>query len=456
MQLKMQQERLGECEAQVLRLQKDRASYQQQLSECEEALTVAQSARLSMAEATRLDEAKRQALLTERDHIRQALRLSRETLDQNVTEKHELEIRVQTSKSQIAALKQHCHHLETQHAAFLSRQETIQQALRAMPVLETVKTALTQKLNEHVGVESELTAARENIETLNEIARALEKERQATESESYRIRSTLEALRIEMNAYKIKMEGAVEKITETNFVLEELLQALPETSELTEWQNKVLHIAQRIQRLGAINLIAIDEYATCQERKTYLDKQLEDLQTGLNTLEEAIGKIDKEIRVRFQETFDKVNRRFQELFPLIFGGGRANLECDNDNLLEAGILLTACPPGKRNSSIYLLSGGEKTLTALAFIFSIFYLNPAPFCLLDEVDAALDDMNVIRFTKLVKSMSDRTQFIFVSHNKVTIEMGMCLIGVTMHEPGVSRLVSVDIETAMKLAEPATAA
>ena len=145
-----------------------------------------------------------------------------------------------------------------------------------------------------------------------------------------------------------------------------------------------------------------------------------------------------------------MNRRFQELFPTIFGGGHASLELTDENLLASGVTVMACPPGKRNSSIHLLSGGEKSLTALAFIFSIFYLNPAPFCLLDEVDAALDDMNVLRFTKLVKSMADKTQFIFISHNKVTMEIGTCLIGVTMHEPGVSRLVSVDIEEAMRFA------
>ena len=173
------------------------------------------------------------------------------------------------------------------------------------------------------------------------------------------------------------------------------------------------------------------------------------MQSGLATLEDAISKIDRETRARFKETFDKVNERFQELFPTIFGGGKAYLELTDDNLLEAGVSVMASPPGKRNSSIYLLSGGEKTLTAIALIFSIFYLNPAPFCLLDEVDAALDDANVLRFIRLVKVMAEKTQFIFISHNKITIEMGEHLIGVTMNEPGVSRLVSVDMEKAISL-------
>jgi chromosome segregation protein len=209
-------------------------------------------------------------------------------------------------------------------------------------------------------------------------------------------------------------------------------------------------LQNRIHRLGPINLMAIDEFNTCSERKTYLDQQMNDLQAGLQTLEEAIAKIDRETKARFKETFDQVNGHFQELFPTVFGGGNAYLELTSDDLLEAGVTLMACPPGKRNSTIYLLSGGEKSLTAIALIFSIFRLNPAPFCLLDEVDAALDDANVVRFTRLVTAMADKTQFIFISHNKITIEMGQHLIGVTMNEPGVSRLVSVDIQKAISMA------
>jgi chromosome segregation protein len=174
------------------------------------------------------------------------------------------------------------------------------------------------------------------------------------------------------------------------------------------------------------------------------------LQEGLTTLESAIEKIDKETRARFKETFDKVNHRFEELFPTIFGGGRAYLELTGDNLLDAGVTVMACPPGKRNSTIQLLSGGEKALTAIALVFSIFHLNPAPFCLLDEVDAPLDDANIGRFCNLVQLMSEKTQFIFISHNKLAIEMAKHLIGVTMHEPGVSRLVSVNVEEAISMA------
>ena len=209
-------------------------------------------------------------------------------------------------------------------------------------------------------------------------------------------------------------------------------------------------VASRISRLGPINLAAIDEFNLQSERKRYLDTQNEDLETALETLQSAIRKIDKETRSRFRETFDKVNNGLQELFPRVFGGGSAYLEMTGDDLLDTGISIMARPPGKKNSTIHLLSGGEKALTAIALVFSIFQLNPAPFCMLDEVDAPLDDANVGRYARMVKEMSEKVQFIFITHNKITMEMADQLMGVTMHEPGVSRLVSVDVDEAAELA------
>ena len=210
-------------------------------------------------------------------------------------------------------------------------------------------------------------------------------------------------------------------------------------------------MAARIQRLGPINLAAIDEFKEQNERKEYLDSQHEDLTEALDTLLSAIRKIDKETRARFKETYDQVNEGLQRLFPKIFGGGSAHLELTDDDLLETGVAIIARPPGKKNSTIHLLSGGEKALTAIALIFAIFELNPAPFCMLDEVDAPLDDANVGRFANMVKEMSAQVQFIYISHNKVSMEMADQLMGVTMHEPGVSRLVSVDVDEAAALAE-----
>jgi chromosome segregation protein len=210
-------------------------------------------------------------------------------------------------------------------------------------------------------------------------------------------------------------------------------------------------VRDRIKRLGAINLAAIEEYEATHERRAYLDAQLQDLNTALEALESAIAKIDKETRDRFKETFDKVNDNLKSLFPQVFNGGEAYLELTGDNLLETGVSIMARPPGKRNATIHLLSGGEKALTAMALVFSLFRLNPSPFCMLDEVDAPLDDTNVGRFCNLVKEMAKSVQFIFITHNKLTMEMGETMMGVTMKEPGVSRIVSVNIDEAVALAE-----
>jgi chromosome segregation protein len=221
-------------------------------------------------------------------------------------------------------------------------------------------------------------------------------------------------------------------------------------AEETLWQERLDKTAQRIRRLGNINLAAIDEFRQQSERKRYLDAQHDDIFRSLETLEQVIRRIDRETRSRFKETYDQVNHGLQQLFPRLFGGGHAYLDLTGEDLLETGVSVMARPPGKRNSSIHMLSGGEKALTAVALVFAIFQLNPAPFCMLDEVDAPLDDANVGRFCELVRSMSDQVQFIFITHNKVTMEIADHLMGVTMHEPGVSRLVSVDVEEATRLA------
>ena len=206
----------------------------------------------------------------------------------------------------------------------------------------------------------------------------------------------------------------------------------------------------KISRLGPINLAAIDEFKEESERKEYLDAQHADLSEALTTLENAIRKIDKETKSRFKETFEKVNLGFKELFPQLFGGGQAYLELTGDDLLSAGISVMARPPGKRNSTIHLLSGGEKALTAVALVFAIFKLNPSPFCMLDEVDAPLDDANVERYCEIVRKMSEDVQFIIITHNKITMELANQLVGVTMGEPGVSRLVTVDVDAAVQMA------
>ena len=212
---------------------------------------------------------------------------------------------------------------------------------------------------------------------------------------------------------------------------------------------EVQEVTTDIQKLGPVNLTAMEEFLEQEQRLQFLDTQLCDLQQSLQTLNDAIQKIDEECRSRFKETFDLINSGLQRMFPKLFGGGQASLELTEKDLLESGVTVMARPPGKRNSSIHLLSGGEKALTAAALVFAIFELNPAPFCLLDEVDAPLDDANVGRFSQLVKEMSERVQFLFISHNKVTMEIAGHLAGVTMKEPGVSRIVAVDIDAAVEM-------
>jgi chromosome segregation protein len=215
----------------------------------------------------------------------------------------------------------------------------------------------------------------------------------------------------------------------------------------------VQRVEGEIAQLGAVNLAALEELTQASERKLYLDAQAGDLLEAVHTLEDAIRRIDRETRSTLQETYNKVNEQFGRLFPILFGGGQAKLVLTGEEILDAGIQVVAQPPGKRNASIQLLSGGEKALTATALVFALFQLNPAPFCLLDEVDAPLDDPNTERFCRLVREMSTATQFLFISHNKIAMEMAEQLIGVTMNEPGVSRIVGVDVSQALRMAEAA---
>jgi chromosome segregation protein len=238
-------------------------------------------------------------------------------------------------------------------------------------------------------------------------------------------------------------------VVEAGFVVEEVLNGLADTADRSEWERAVAELDSKLRRLEPVNLAAIAEHAEAAQRKEYLDAQDGDLTAALETLEEAIKKIDRETRGRFKDTFDRVNAGVQELYPRLFGGGHAYLELTGDDLLDTGVTIFARPPGKRVSNISLLSGGEKAMTAVALVFAIFRLNPAPFCLLDEVDAPLDEANVGRFTAMVSEMSETVQFLFVTHNKVTMEAARQLSGVTMREPGVSRLVSVDLAEASRL-------
>jgi chromosome segregation protein len=258
---------------------------------------------------------------------------------------------------------------------------------------------------------------------------------------------------LDKQSFLLKSEAALAPLAELNRPLKEVLDELPQDTKLTHLQAMLGRTSTEIAGLGAINLAAVEEFDKASERKVYLDQQYDDLTTALSTLETAITKIDRETKQRFKGTFDQINAGLQNLFPKVFGGGHAYLELTSDDLLDTGVTIMARPPGKKNATIHLLSGGEKALTALSLVFSIFQLNPAPFCMLDEVDAPLDDANVGRFCRLVDEMSQDVQFIYISHNKISMEMAGRLTGVTMAEPGVSRVVAVDIEKALEMTQTA---
>lgn len=312
------------------------------------------------------------------------------------------------------------------------------------------KLMLADLLKSRVSIEERLVEVRAAAETTEQLIRGLETTRHEFEQQVQQARENTSAAKINHQEVLVRKQTLVEQLQESGVELAETLSHIPEDANDTQWQEQVDGLAEKINRLGLINLTAIEEYETQSERKRYLDSQQLDLTESLKTLEAAIDKIDKESRVLFKQTFDKVNAGFEKRFPKLFGGGHAYLQQTGEDLLETGVTVMARPPGKRNSSIHLLSGGEKALTAVALVFSIFDLNPSPFCMLDEVDAPLDEANVGRFGELVKEMSDNVQMILITHNKATMEMANQLAGVTMKEPGVSRLVAVDLEEAAKMA------
>ncbi|UXZ54759.1 chromosome segregation protein SMC [Halomonas sp. 7T] len=299
--------------------------------------------------------------------------------------------------------------------------------------------------------ERRLNETRQQAQALAEQLRNDELARQQHERNLEQTREQLQQRRMDVQALVLKAATQDEQLDELGHDAEALAEHLPSDANETAWQERLESTSDKIRRLGAINLAAIEEYDQQAERRNYLEAQHAELTEALETLERAIKRIDQETRVRFKETFEQVNTGLQALFPRVFGGGAAWLTLTGEDLLETGVAIMARPPGKKNSTIHLLSGGEKALTALSLVFAIFQLNPAPFCMLDEVDAPLDDANVGRYAKLVKEMSESVQFIYITHNKIAMEAAERLMGVTMQEPGVSRLVSVGIDEAAALVD-----
>ena len=397
------------------------------------------------------DSEQREELLTARDSIRGSLDAARQKARHAQDKSHELAMRNRSIQTQLESMRQGIQRLKEQIERAQVRRDQLRETLaETSDPAEEHQLELENLLERRIDNEQKLSEARRNVEATEHALRDAEKSRDAAETELAAFRSALETARLELKTLEVKAQDIKQRLNEDEFNLSEVLETLGSEDNVESFEAELSQLEQRISRLGAINLAAIDEYKTESERKHYLDEQNEDLCEALETLEAAIRKIDKETRTRFKETYDQVNSGLQNLFPRLFGGGHAYLELTGDDLLDTGIAIMARPPGKKNSTIHLLSGGEKALTAIALVFSIFQLNPAPFCMLDEVDAPLDDANVGRYADMVEAMSEKVQFIYITHNKIAMEKARHLMGVTMQEAGVSRMVTVDVEEAAELA------
>ena len=368
-----------------------------------------------------------------------------------------LELKAESNRSTISALKNAINRLESQKTQIKAKSLDITKGTRKKsdPTAE-VKEQLKSLLNHSLESEQTLNTLREQLENIQATLRNYEIDRTNKNAEVNQSREILEKYKLSIRELEVRKEGLDDQLSANGYSYESIKESIVETLNETELEQELEKILRSIERLGPINLAASNEYEEEAKRKDNLDSQFDDLNRALDTLNGAIKQIDDESMKRFNETFAKVNIGLKKHFPRLFDGGKAYLELEKDDPLDGGVIVMARPPGKRNSNIHLLSGGEKALTAVALLFSIFELNPAPFCLLDEVDAPLDDTNVARFCEIVKEMSDSVQFVVITHNKTTMELTNQLIGVTMSEPGVSRLVTVDLDEAVALTEESQSA
>ena len=403
-------------------------------------------------DAMATDTEQREQLMTQRERLREGLERIRQDARQHKDKAHQLAVRLGSLRAQHDSTRQALERLQMQAERLAEKREQLSMGLEEGEApLEELRLDLEGLLEQRMAVDEEMRHARLALDDAGRELREVEKRRTQAEQQSQMLRGQLEQHRLEWQGLSVRRKTLQEQLHADGYDLHGVLATLDVLTSEQEAEEELQRIDARIQRLGAINLAAIDEYQQQSERKRYLDAQDADLTEALDTLENVIRKIDKETRSRFKDTFDQINAGLQALFPKVFGGGSAYLELTGEDLLDTGVTIMARPPGKKNSTIHLLSGGEKALTALALVFAIFKLNPAPFCMLDEVDAPLDDANVGRYARLVKEMSQTVQFIYITHNKIAMEMADQLMGVTMHEPGCSRLVAVDVEEAMAMVE-----
>ncbi len=450
-QLQSQQGRLDSARGRIEKIDAELAQLAETLESAREqsrdSRTLQEEAVMRMGEledTRQLLESERRALGDARDQARNIARESRDTA-------HALALTLESQRTQITALAQALDRMGGQRGQLDSRLgELSAQLADGDEPVTTLEEQRQVALEQRVITEQALTAARTTVDGIDHDLRRFEQVRHQRDEQAIQQREAIGQRRLEQQAVVLKAEQLSAAIVEAGFVLEDVVNTLTDDMEPQVWERSVNELDGKLRRLEPVNLAAIAEHAEAAQRKEYLDAQDTDLTTALETLEDAIKKIDRETRGRFKDTFDRVNSGVQELYPRLFGGGHAYLELTGEDLLDTGVSIMARPPGKRVSNISLLSGGEKAMTAVALVFAIFRLNPAPFCLLDEVDAPLDEANVGRLAAMVSEMSEQVQFLFVTHNKATMEAAQQLSGVTMREPGVSRLVSVDLAEASRLA------
>lgn len=457
-QLSELRQQLSNRQSQAEQVQSRREQLQHQLLELDE-LQAGHASELQSNSAKRnefLQQIEKMAELEtglheQKSERQQLLAASREALQQAREQLHGQQIHQQSLEAEHRATRANIDRIRQQNLQVKARIDELDTAVNGAddPIGE-LETALQALLQERARSEQSLNASQREVGELDNRQRELDEERNRRQQHVDEMRNQLEQERMQLQETRIRCNTIVEQLQKTGEDVEALLQNLAADADLEEWRRRLESIERRIERLGPINLAAIEEHREQAERKQYLDAQHQDLISALDTLEDAIRKIDRETRDRFKETFEQVNSRLGERFPKLFGGGEARLEMTENDLLNTGVQIMARPPGKRVTNLQLLSGGEKALTAVALIFAIFELNPSPFCMLDEVDAPLDDANVGRFCAMVSEMSQQVQFIMITHNKITMEIAQNLNGVTMHEPGVSRLVSVDVGEAVVLA------
>ena len=422
----------------------------QELISNEKGLLDSQDRLATATESAKTLDQRRAKLSQQRNGLRDALDKSRISEQVARERMQEQQVQQQGLMNTKSSLEESIIRLRRQLELQIERAEELKVVLTDEDPSVGLSDELKTLLDKRIAVEKELTIKRNALSEHEVSMRQTSEKRSSFDSQAQTVRSSLEQLRIQQKELMVRRDTFSEQLGLTEDATRELAKKLPENANIGDYENQIESLRNKIDRIGPVNLVAIEEFEECSERAGYLTNQREDLLKALETLVAAINKIDRETRSRFKETFEALNAGFKDFFPKLFGDGEAHLVLTDNDMLTTGVGVMARPPGKRNSTIHLLSGGEKALTAVALIFAFFELNPAPFCVLDEVDAPLDDANVERYSNVLRKLGEKTQLLFITHNKITMESANVLVGVTMAEPGSSRIVQVDVEEAAAMA------